>query len=61
MGQLPITQMGNKGNESGRVYYAHDTLRLFMTKLVVSLTSSQHRSHTLGKEGDSGRQERKDK
>ena len=38
-GLLPITPMGSKGNE-GRVYCAHDTLRPFMTELVVSFSSS---------------------
>ena len=38
---LPITPMESKGNEKGRVYCAHGTLRPFMTELV-SLSSSQH-------------------
>ena len=59
-GVLPITPMESKGNEKGRVYCAHDTLRPFMTELVVSLSSSQHGYHTLGK-GDSGRLGRKDR
>ena len=29
-GLLPITPMESKGNEKGRVYCAHGTLRLFM-------------------------------
>ena len=49
-GLLPIT-MESKGNEKGRVYRAHGTLRPFMTELVVSLSSSQHGSYTLGKKG----------
>ena len=50
-GQLPITQMESKSNERGRVYSAHGTLRPFMTEVA----SFYHGSHTLGKEGDSGR------
>ena len=48
-GLLPIIPIESKGNEKGRVYCAHGTLRPFMTELVVSLSSSQHGSHTLGK------------
>ena len=47
-GLLPITYMESNGNEKGRVYCAHGTLRPFMTELV-SLSSSQHGSYTLGK------------
>ena len=54
-GLLPITSMESKGNEEGRVYCAHDTLRPFMTEIKVSLSFSQHGSHTLGKEAGSGR------
>ena len=50
-GLLPITPMESKGNEKVRVYCTHDTFRPFMTELVVSLSSSQHGSHTLGKKG----------
>ena len=51
IGLLPITPMESKGNEKGRVYHAHGTLRLFMTGLKVSHSSSQQGSHTLGKKG----------
>ena len=34
-----------------RIYCTHDTVRSFTTELVVSLSSSQHGSHTLGKKG----------
>ena len=49
-GLLPINPIESMGNEKGRVYCAHGTVRLFMTELV-SLSSSQHGSHTLGKKG----------
>ena len=48
---LPIIPMESKGKEKIMVYCAHGTLRSFMTQLVVSLSSSQHGSHTLGKKG----------
>ena len=54
--------MENKGNEKGKVYFAHgsdDTLRPFMTDLLAF--HSQHGYHTLGKEGDNGRLRRKDR
>ena len=50
-GLLPITPIESKGNEKGRVYHAHGILRPFMTELLVSLSSSQHGSYTLGKKG----------
>ena len=50
-GLLPIAPMESKGKEKGRVYCAHGILRPFITELVVSLSSSQHGSHTLGKKG----------
>ena len=53
IGLLPITP-NPKGYEKGRVYCAHVTL---MTELKVSLSSSQHGSHTFQKEGEG----RKDK
>ena len=59
-GLLPIIPMGTKGNEKEKVYCAHGTFRLFMTELIVSLSSSQHDSHTLGKK-DSERLGRKDR
>ena len=43
---LPITPMESKGKEKGKVYCAYGTLRPFMTELVVSLSSSQHGSHS---------------
>ena len=49
IGLLPITPWGVMVNEKGRVYCAHGSLRPFMTELVVSLSSSQHGSHTLRK------------
>ena len=51
IGLLPITTMDSKSNEKGRVYCAHDTLRSLMIELIVSLSSSQHGSHTLRKKG----------
>ena len=54
-GLLPITSMEHKDNEKGKVYLAHGTLRPFMSELLVSLSSSQHSYHTLGKEGNNGR------
>ena len=58
-GLLPIILMESKGNEKGRVYCAHGTLRLFVTELVVSLSSSQHSTYTLGKKGIVRRYEEK--
>ena len=58
---LPITPMEKEGNEKGKVYHAHGTLRQFMIELVVSLSSSQHASHTLGREGDGVMVGRKDR
>ena len=40
IGLLPITSTESKGNEKGRVYRAHGTLRPFMTELEVSISSS---------------------
>ena len=57
---LPITPMESKGNEKRMVYHIHGTLRPFMIELV-SLSSSQHGSYTLGKKGDSERLRRKDR
>ena len=58
-GLLHITPMESKGKEKGRVYCAHDSLRLSMIELVVSLSSSRQDSHTLGKGRGSGRLRRK--
>ena len=46
-----LTPIESKGNEKGRVYRTHGTLKPFMTELIVSLSSSQYGSHTLGKKG----------
>ena len=40
IGQLPIIPMESKGNEKETIYRVHGMLRPYMTKLLVSLSSS---------------------
>ena len=53
IGLLPIIPMESKskGNEKGRVYCVHGTLKLFKTEFEVSFSFSQHGSYTLEKGG----------